>query len=346
MFVTEPVTGFIHAVSPVKKKRGDSSVQWIEFKIQTENKIQRGITFDVAENHQKLQEVEESKSPVKIVNYKMKDNKFAGSRDLQVHSKTVFEPVTFNFPFKEIAVEPNELAPYVSVENIKTQNDLKMASVTAYVDCNSIKTTEIIAKGNRKYTKYEASVNDQMIKSIKAVFWNDFGKEISKPGVYNLVNMKVSSFRDQIYIETCYKSKITYADDQKSIKLVETDMIAGLPYVTFPADEIISISRKRLCPKCKSLFEDVEGKLLSCTSVDCSYKVLPKKIQSFYTVKALFSNPGCSITFLPDEMNKFINMTDLTHSSNEDDVAITMLSVENMQAFYRKYVCVTIKATE
>ena len=177
------LVSYVHSVSPVKKAKR-SGIEYFNFKVQTENNVHEGVSFNV-NIKEPLDDASAQKSPVKIKHFKQKANYRDNSKtDIELSQKS---SVTLlrdtSLPYRNC---PDQHPKIQSINNIfKDCCDKQIVSVCGYLNSENCFITEMIESCRKDVYLNDASG------IITLSIWGPSIEKISKDGVYNIFNLTV-----------------------------------------------------------------------------------------------------------------------------------------------------------
>ena len=242
---------YVHGVSPVKRAKQDSCMQYYDMKIQTENKVYHSVSYRL-DLKDKLVDAAESKSPVKIRKFKLKTNLFdSGKQDVEINRVTEVTPYDAELSYIYKELDQDEKAPTVEVQQILRGIDKKLVSVQVFVNMEGLTEQSIFIKSrNEMVSKKDVSANDET-GIIRLTLWGEKIKEVEENRSYNIENIVVKEWPQGVfYLTTGRNTSIEMSDytveptKQKIAELKTT-------LVRFPPVHINSIICNLKCGKCE-----------------------------------------------------------------------------------------------
>ncbi|XP_057291643.1 uncharacterized protein LOC130614240 [Hydractinia symbiolongicarpus] len=293
------LTCYLHDLSPVKRAR-NSSVGYYNFTVQTDETVHRGVSFRM-DLRDKIEKAAESKSPVKLVNYKRKANwKDNSLQDIEVNRNTRLEECKAGFAHKNIK---KDVAKRQKIKTVLDSGyDKQMVTIIGYIDIDNVAISTMDSSAKRTDT----FVNDDS-GIVLVSFWNEIANQLSTSGTYELQNLSVRELNS-----TPVETVLTTTSESLILPWTKGNAIkqSSPPYqlkksLHFPIKSV-SISQKVYkCPRCFTQIEEstLGQDFFRCAKCKNSTKF--SSLSSNVTIQ-LITNEGQEVVMYSTQLNQYL----------------------------------------
>lgn len=278
--------------------------------LQTATKSQRAVCFS-PEKRPLLHTLQQTKSPVKITNFRTSDNY---SKDIVIDKKTVISPIPKDdsFTYKEANQES-----VLSIASLQEAASEQLVSVKAKViNIQSPKVQPTSSFGPLK--KQECTIVD-LSKSIQLILWQQNVEMLQLNNTYLFKGLRLKEGPSgNKYLNTPRGGEFSYEEvDPFTSPLAEVENIPTLTTLQIQASivGVQQISKYRTCVKCGKKAESNPGTSFAiCKNTKCNLKQKETSCKSHWFGKVVFGNtqkPSDTVTL--SVFNQQIEQL-LTHS--------------------------------
>lgn len=260
---TDPqeITGYIHAVSPIKKS---GSTKYFNYTIQSESVTHNGVSFAV-DKRPEMDTLAEQHSPVKVERFTI-SRKYQ-REDIVINKNTLITPTTVNFEYNN----QHSTCNTSTIASISQVAPGQLVLLKGHLQ--HLSATKTIVLQSHPVKKQEGFINDPS-GYIKLVLWGNHTDTLKEGCTYLFDKIRVKVINEEKYLNTpkneseCTISVV--ANFEEPIKPVQNisaakDIIANIIGVT-------NINSYLSCCSCNKSIT-VKGEIALCNNCSMSMKI-------------------------------------------------------------------------
>ena len=303
------ISGFIHNVSPLKKS---SKATYFDLVIQTKDDTVRAICFS-PKKHNDLQMKSKASSPVKLANFRIKDD--GSPQTILMDNKLELHDTEVDFP----------------VKSIPTTNSISSLSEVHYQQLITIKGKVVQLSGIKKVNtrnglkqKTDCYLTDPT-GSIKLTLWEDFVNDVQEGKTYTFNNVRVIKEynTDRLALGTSLQDCTVTESEDFSEPLSQPVELPDAFTSTETQIEIIGVTafgRYLCCQNCnkKIADESFHAKVLKCRNCSMTQRKDKCIIHCYAQTKVSEDGNKFILTFFHQEIQQIMSSLSLQQSLNEE----------------------------
>lgn len=318
------LTGYLHAVSPVKKS---SKSSYFEMLLQTgSDSTVRAICF-ATKKHDDLKARSSKKSPVKLSNFQM---------DLK--SNTVLMDNKVRIDATKVSFAPKEIPQTNNIASLSGVHFQQLITIKAKV--TKISGTKKVTTANGEKCKAECFLSDPS-GTITLTLWEDKINEVSEGKTYTFHNVRV--------IKEYKSDKLALGTTMHDCTVSEAeDFIESLPLSvelpdSFTTTEakvevtgLLTFGKYLSCLQCHKKVADgsFTAKIIKCGNCNLTQKRDKCITNCFAQVKVSQDDNQFTVTFFQEQIKKVFNILQRPQTLDEEKITEALLDAPILKIKY------------